>query len=339
MQKKSLSILKFLFFLVIGVLLIWWALRNLTENDKQNIFKAFNEANYYWVIVIVLISMLSHFSRAIRWKIALKPLGYNPKLSNAFYAVMVGYFANLFIPRMGEVSRCGILTKYEGVPFSAGFGTVIAERFIDLICLGLIFLSILYFQFDQIWHLTNDKIITPLNAKVSILLENQIPVIATLVVIAVSIFFIIKYKNSKKEAAETDKPSILKSFTEGFTSIKDIDKPLLFLFHTLFIWTMYTASIYVCFFCFLETSHLKIDAAFAVLVFSTVGVIFVPGGTGVTQMLVTETLTSIFKVSFAYAFAYAWLMWTLQYLMMLLIGLLSLGLLILTNKKVHKSKG
>lgn len=337
MQKQNLRILKLLFFLAIGVLLIWLALRSLTENDKENILKAFDEANYYWVILIVIISMLSHFSRAVRWKIALQPLGYNPKLSNTFYALMVGYFANLFLPRMGEVSRCGLLTKYEGIPFSASFGTVIAERFIDLICLMIIFLSILYFQFDQIWFLTNDKIITPLLSKLEVLLDNSFIIVGALLTI-VALAIVLKKRNKKGDSNE-DKPSMLKSFKEGFTSIKDIEKPFLFLFHTLFIWTMYTASIYVCFFCFFETSHLQIDAAFAILVFSTVGVIFVPGGTGVTQVLVTETLTSIFKITFVYAFAYAWLMWTLQYLMLLTFGLISLGLLILTNKEVSKSDG
>ena len=339
MQKQNLGILKLLFFLSIGALLIWLALRNLTEGDKENILKAFNEANYYWVMLIIILSMLSHISRAVRWKIALKPLGYNPKLSNTIYALMVGYFANLFIPRMGEVSRCGLLAKYENIPFSASFGTVIAERFIDLICLATIFLSILYFQFDQIWMLTSDKIIAPLLSKIEILLDNKFVIIGVILTILVLVIVFKKLKSNKNGEVKEEKSSILKSFADGFTSIKDIEKPFLFLFHTLFIWTMYTASIYVCFFCFLETSHLKIDAAFAVLVFSTVGVIFVPGGTGLTQVLVTETLTSIFKISFVYAFAYAWLMWTIQYLMLLIIGLASLGLIILTNKEVSKSKG
>lgn len=324
--------------MVIGALLIWYALRNLSENDKENILKAFDEANYYWIILIFIFSMLSHISRAVRWKIALQPLGYNPKLSNAVYTLMVGYFANLFIPRMGEVSRCGLLAKYENVPFSASFGTVIAERFVDLICLGIVFMSILYFQYDQIWSLTNENIIMPFNDKLSLLYENKLLAIEALVIIGIIVFFVRKYK-SRKEATIEEKPNVLKSFIAGFTSVKDLEKPFLYIFHTLFIWTMYTVSIYICFFCFEETAHLGVDAAFAVLVFSTIGVIFVPGGTGVTQMLVSETLTSVFKISFAYAFAYAWLMWTFQYLMLLSVGLLSLGLLILTNKEATNTNG
>lgn len=316
--------------------MIWWALRNLSENDKENILKAFDEANYYWLILIVILSILSHISRAVRWKILLEPLGYNPKLSNTLYALMVGYFANLFIPRMGEISRCGLLTKYEDVPFTAGFGTVIAERFIDLICLILIFLSILFFQYDQIWLLTSEKIIDPLNLKLVVLLENKSIVFIVILLFAVGIFVFKKIKGNKTNDPNTKKPKMLEGFADGLTSVKDIKKPFWFFFHTLFIWILYTASIYVCFFCFLETSHLGVDAAFAVLVFSTVGVIFVPGGTGVTQMLVTETLTSIFKISFIYAFSYAWLMWTLQYLLMFTLGLLSLALLILTNKEGNK---
>ena len=150
-------------------------------------------------------------------------------------------------------------------------------------------------KLDQIWMLTSDKIIAPLLSKIEILLDNKFVIIGVILTILVLVIVFKKLKSNKNGEVKEEKSSILKSFADGFTSIKDIEKPFLFLFHTLFIWTMYTASIYVCFFCFLETSHLKIDAAFAVLVFSTVGVIFVPGGTGLTQVLVTETLTSIFK--------------------------------------------
>ena len=120
----------------------------------------------------MVLSILSHVSRAIRWRILLQPLGFNPKLSNTFFAVMVGYLANFALPRLGEVSRCGVLTKYEKIPFTEAFGTVIAERVIDLLCLIIIFFATLFFQFNELWGLTNDYIVQPAKLKFSSIFQD-----------------------------------------------------------------------------------------------------------------------------------------------------------------------
>lgn len=337
MQKQSLSILKFLFFLGIGILLIWLAVRNLSENDKSNIAEAFKQTNYFWIFISLLLSLLSHVSRAVRWRILIQPLGFNPKISNTFFAVMVGYLANFALPRLGEVSRCGVLSKYEKIPFTEAFGTVIAERVIDLICLIIIFFATLIFQFDELWGLTNDKIVQPAANKLSAILHNNsLLLIFALITIGVAIsFFLFRKKNigglSKKVK------TLLHDFVEGLKSVKNIKRPYLFILHTLIIWLLYISSIYFGFLCFKETSQLGIGAAFAVLIFSTLGVIFVPGGTGASQALVTETLTTIFKISFTFSFAFAWLMWTSQFILILLFGVISLILLPLLNKDSSKN--
>ncbi len=131
MKKQALNVLKFLFFLSIGIVLIWLAVRNKTEEELVNIKLALEAADYFWISLSIIISGLSHYFRAIRWKLMLKPMGYNPKTSNTIFALLVGYLANFALPRLGEVSRCGLLTKYEKVPFTEAFGTVIAERALD----------------------------------------------------------------------------------------------------------------------------------------------------------------------------------------------------------------
>lgn len=332
MQKKSLSILKFLFFLGIGILLIWLAVRNLTANDKASIAEAFEQTDYFWVSVTLVLSILSHVSRAIRWRILIQPLGFNPTLSNTFFAVMVGYLANFALPRLGEVSRCGVLTKYEKIPFTEAFGTVIAERVIDLICLILIFFATLFFQFDALWGLTNDKIVQPAKLKLSVLLQDNsfMMVFGILMIGVTASFFVFRKKNNG--VLNKKIKDMLHGFAEGLRSVKDIKRPYLFVFHTILIWLLYISSIFFGFLCFKETSGLGADAAFAVLIFSTIGVIFVPGGTGASQALVTETLSAIFKVSFTFAFAFAWLMWTSQFVLILLVGVISLILLPILNK-------
>ena len=333
MKKKLFSILKFLFFLGIGILLIWLAVRNLAQEDKDSIAEAFTQANYYWISLSMLLSFFSHLIRAMRWRILIQPLGFNPKLSNTFFALMVGYLANFALPRLGEVSRCGVLTKYEKIPFTEGFGTVIAERAIDLLCLVLIFMGALVFQFDELWGLTNDKIVTPLSTKLSSLMDSNIFLtIFALIMIGITISFFVFRKRSKGVLSKKLKDMAL-GFWEGLKSVKNIKRPFLFIFHTILIWFLYTALLYVGFFCFSETSSLTFAAALAIMLFGSLGIAFVPGGTGAYQALVTETLTSAYKTSFTFAFAFSWLIWTSQFALILLLGVISLILLPVMNRE------
>lgn len=336
MKKKLVSIFKFLFFLGIGILLIWLAVRGLTEENKISIGKAFREADYFWIFISVVLSTLSHVSRAIRWKILIQPLGFNPKLSNTFFALMVGYLANMALPRLGEVSRCGVLTKYEKIPFTEGFGTVIAERAIDVLCLIIIFIGALVFQFEELWALTNDKILSPLTLKLSSLVHSNLFIaVFAVVMIAITISFFIFQKKSKGLFSKKIKNMAI-GFWDGLKSVKNIKRPYLFIFHTIVIWFLYTALLYVGFFCFPETSQLSFGAALAIMLFGSLGIAFVPGGTGAYQTLVTETMTAAYKTPFTYAFAFSWLIWTSQFVLILLLGVISLVLLPVVNKEGKK---
>ena len=80
-------------------------------------------------------AVISHIIRAIRWRVMLIPMNYNPKTINLILSVFISYISNLAIPRSGEVLRATIVNKYEKIPFSKGFSTIVIERFIDLIIL------------------------------------------------------------------------------------------------------------------------------------------------------------------------------------------------------------
>ncbi|MGE0569097.1 MAG: lysylphosphatidylglycerol synthase transmembrane domain-containing protein, partial [Bacteroidia bacterium] len=126
MNKSTKSILQFIVLLGIGLLLVWLSFRQVAP-QKDNIIKAFQNADYTWVILSIIVSFFSHFFRAYRWNQLLNPLGYNVTLFNGVSHVFVGYLANYGIPRMGEVTRCTLAAKYDKVPFEIGFGTVITE--------------------------------------------------------------------------------------------------------------------------------------------------------------------------------------------------------------------
>ena len=318
--------------------MIWLALRSLTEEDKATISKAFDETDYFWIIFPTLLSGLSHFLRAMRWRLLIQPLGYTPKLYNTFFALMVGYMANLAIPRLGEVSRCGVLTKYEKIPFTESFGTVIAERAIDLLCLILIFMGTLIFQFEELWGLTNERILNPLSSKLTQLSQNGTFLWVALIVVVlavVGVAFLIK--KSKGVLLKKIKELAL-GFWDGLKSVKNIKRPYLFVLHTLLIWFLYTYVLYISFSCFKELSVLGFGAALAAMLFGSLGIVFVPGGTGAYQALVTETLTSAYKAPFAFAFAFSWLIWSAQFIFLLLAGVISLILLPVLNREAVVEK-
>jgi len=149
-QKIVVDGLKTIFFLGIGLLLIWLVVRNLTEKDKTEIFHSFSQANYGVILLIMLLGIASHVSRAIRWQIMIEPLGQKPGFLNTLMAVLVGYLANLAVPRIGEVTRCGVLKRYENLPLDSVFGTVVVERIMDTILLMIVSVITIVWQFDEI---------------------------------------------------------------------------------------------------------------------------------------------------------------------------------------------
>ncbi|MFN3939569.1 MAG: lysylphosphatidylglycerol synthase transmembrane domain-containing protein, partial [Chitinophagales bacterium] len=162
-----MHILKFGLFLGIGVLLIWLITKDLSEQDKADISNSFRNADYRWVAFSVLIGFISHIIRALRWQMMIRPLGYAPRLRITFSAVMVAYLSNLAVPRLGEVTRCGIMQKYEGVPFDKAIGTIVVERAIDLLSLFIITAVALALQYQVIGGFFDEKVITPLFGKFS----------------------------------------------------------------------------------------------------------------------------------------------------------------------------
>ena len=147
MSKKLFSILQYAFFLGLGIFLLWLTLR---KSDWNSIISDLSGANYIFLIPATLMLVVSHFIRALRWKILMEPLGYKPSTLNTFLAVFVGYWANLAVPRLGEVLKCTILARYEKVPADKLIGTIVAERAIDVCSLIVIMVITVFSQYNLI---------------------------------------------------------------------------------------------------------------------------------------------------------------------------------------------
>jgi len=275
--------------------------------------------------------VLSHLSRAYRWKYLLDPLGLRPKFANSFFAVMIGYLINLLIPRAGELSRCGVLSRYEKMPFTKLFGTVIAERIADIIILGLIIVGVIISQFEIL-----GETISSWMAK----LENQASFLYTTLAIGgiISLSVVILYFSFKKSFHHFihKLKSLLLSFMEGVKTILKMKSAGKFIFHTLFIWLMYFCMFLLCFFSLPETNPFNNEMRFAgilaAFVMGGLSIIFVQGGIGVYPFAIMEVLV-LYGISQAPSLALGWIIWTSQTAMVLILGIISLLVVGRFNKK------
>lgn len=333
MKQKLILTLKVCIFLSLGILLVWLAIKDVSEKDKDNIFNAFENANYKWIIISIVLAVISHLSRAMRWQILLEPLGHKPKLYNTFFAVMVGYLANYApIPRLGEASRCGILTRYEKIPFAESFGTVIAERVLDLISLMIAFIVTFFVQYEQINTLAHKYIIDSASNKINHLIQNPTKLIVFMVV-TIAILFVINKMSKKIQGGFLGKlKGIIAGFLTGLKTVKEIKKPYAFIFHSILIWVLYYVGMHVCFYAFTETSALGVKEGLAIFVLGTLGVVFTPGGLGAYHLIVKEVLL-LFAISETISIAFPWIVWSSGFIMILAVGLISLVLLPLCNKE------
>lgn len=328
MKKQLLSGLKMVFFLGLGVLLVWLVLRKLTDQDKDDIYHAFISADYFWLIVTVIMIFLSNLSRAIRWRMLIRPSGFNPSLVNTFSALMIGYLANYAVPRLGEVTRCGVLNKYENVPVSTSLGTVVVERVVDLISLGIVILATVAWKYALIAEFLQEV----MNKMAGKGAGSNLKII---LLATAAIFAIIVYLYRKRLKAHPVFSKVLgfvRGFWNGLISIRELKNPWLFVLHTIFIWVMYILSLYLGFFGLEKTTGLPLDASLVALVFGTFGMILVQGGIGAYPVMVSQALV-LYSIPPSIGFAFGWLAWGSQTIMYVLIGVLALIFMPLINQK------
>ena len=333
MKKYIFTAIKFLLFLALGAFLTWLAVRGLTEEDKVQIKKSISEANYLWIGLSMDVGILAHVSRAVRWKMLLAPLGFFPKLSNAFYAVMIGYLANLAGLRLGEVLRPGILKRYEKIPLTQSFGTVIVERVIDMFILFILFIVSAWLEYERMHAYFSENILNPLKVKLHTASENKLMllVLIALCLGILAVFFTFRKKIFQNPLIQKIRKLVL-SFWEGIRSVAQVKNPLLFIFHSLFIWAMYLLSVYVCVFAFDETKNMTLADCLVITTVGSLGVIATPGGIGAYQWIVLQIML-LWGYSTAMGVAFGWVVWLAQTVVVLLVGLLSFGLLALNNKE------
>lgn len=330
MNKKIKTLLQYLFFFCLGFLFVWLSVKNINQEEWTQIKYALSHARYYLGIPVFIILAFGHYVRALRWRLLMEPLGYAPKKSNTFFAVMIGYLANQGVPRLGEVLKCTVLAKYEKIPADKLVGTIILERLIDAVTLLIIFgitLAIqpgLYSQIvDQIFNSpgeTEEK-------KISGLLILVIAGAA--VALAIGAWMLIK----KKTFADLQAigKNIAARVWQGLASIRHLKKRGQFIILTIILWGTYFSGGYIGFQALEQTQQYGVKEAFTILSAGSIGMIISPGGIGGYALLIQGTMM-LYGLQPSIAAAFGWLLWIVQTFVILVGGLVSFAALPFFNK-------
>lgn len=316
MTPKTKKVLKITIPLLLAVFFGWYTFSKLPVKEFIPFFK---NANYYWIILGVFCGILSHLSRAYRWKFMLEPLGYKPKLPNSIMAVFIAYLANFGIPRSGEVLRAAVFANYENVPFEKGFGTIVAERIADmLVMLGIIALTLLI-EYDFIINFFQEKF------------NPQTLILMAIGTLALCLLLFVFIRKSKSFIAVKIK-NFINGLIEGILSIFKMKNKWAFIFHTLFIWAMYVMMFYLTSFAIEDLIGIPFAAILIGFIAASFTIAATNGGIFVYPLAIGAAF-SLFAIPETPSIAFGWIVWTSQTLMIIIIGSLSFLFLPIYNRK------
>lgn len=336
MGKKIFSFLQYFIFLVAGLLLVWWQLNSMTDKEYSEFKNSIFNSNFMLVIPVIIMNLASHLVRSMRWKLLMKPLDFNPKLKNVFVVTMIGYLANSFVPRLGEILKCSILARYENLKTDKLIGTILIERMFDLICYFIFIFITVLIQINVIGQYVKEKV-AAFGASSGVPLWTKL-IFVVLIIVSIVILFRKIFSLYPQSKLLLKIKNFFWGIGNGIASVKNLQQRRLFLVYTLFIWAMYLLQIYLGFKAMEHTSELSLKAACAVLSLSTLAMIVTPGGIGSFPIFVMQTLT-IYGIAPAYGEAFGWLIWGVSTGLIIVVGLISLVLLPYINKKKNENTG
>ena len=316
-----LKYIKALIPILIGIACIYYSTTTLSQEDINSIIESFSNAKYSWVIFGVILGALSHISRSYRWKYLLEPLGYKISFINSVLAIFSGYLINYTIPRSGDIARGTIVYKYENIPLDKAIGTIVAERAIDVLCIGVLIIIGLFINYELIANKLYE-------ASSFINLKLLIIILITTILI---FYFLLSLKN-QTHPIFSKVQDFFKGLYQGFIIIFQLENKLLFIFHSIFIWLMYVLMFYVTSLAVSELPDLSFSSMLISFILASLTIVFTPGGIGAYPLAVQISL-SWFGINAVTSLSFGWIMWTSQTLMIIIFGGLSLIILPFINDK------
>lgn len=317
-MKKALKII---IPLLLGIGLIWFNFKDTTQEELDKMVNAMLSANYYWLVLSIFLGILSHVSRAMRWRYTVEAIDANYTLKNATFTVFISYLVNLAIPRAGEISRVALFSKYEDNPFDKTLSTVVAERVVDMILLMSLLGTVLFLQFDNLNKALN--------------LENKMPnfgVLAIIGVVGLAIVFLLwKFMLTSRNAVIIKIRGFVMGLIDGLKSIWLMKNKGYFLMHTFLIWFLYLAMFWVAIFCIPQTANLSLEAVMTAFAAGGIAMVVSNGGLGAFPLAISLVLVN-YGVESEYGDAFGWVMWISQTSMLIVCGILSFVFINVLNK-------
>lgn len=315
-MSNTKPILKILLPLLLGILLVWYSL---SQISISTLVQYFRNANYLWIFLGVFLGIFSHTSRAYRWLFMAEPLGYKPKLANSFMAVYSAYLINFTIPRAGEITRATILTNYENIPFEKGIGTIVAERLADTIMLLIIITVALFLEFEFIFNFFVEKF-------------RPQTLITGLLILLLMIVLILGFIKRSKSSFAIKIKSFINGLIEGALSIFKMKRKWSFIFHTIFIWVMYLLMFYVTTLSLPDLEGISLAPVLIGFILASFSIAATNGGIGsFPEAIVIAFL--IFSLPEDQSRAFGWIMWSSQTIVIIILGGISLLYLPIYNRR------
>ena len=313
-MKTSSIILKVLMPLLLGAAILYWMYRG---EDWQQIWYVMTvEMNWTWMLLSFPFGILAQAFRGWRWRQTLEPVGEHPRMATSLHAIFLSYAASLVIPRVGEFTRCGVLTRYDGVSFPKALGTVVTERAIDsLLIMGItaVVLLLEMSTFGTFFRQTG----TDLHGILTGFSWAGYFVAAVCgVAILILLHFLLRKLSIYNKVRAT-----LKGIWQGVISLKDVKNIPLFVCFTLGIWLSYFLHYYLTFFCFDFTKDLGIDCALVTFIVGSIAVIVpTPNGAGPWHFAV-KTMLILYGVADVHALYFVLIVHTVQTLLVVALGI------------------
>jgi uncharacterized membrane protein YbhN (UPF0104 family) len=331
MNRRLSTVIQYIFFLGLGFLFVWLSLKNLNSEKIDQIKRSLSTARYWLIFPVFLMLILSHYVRAIRWRLLIEPLDYRPSRANVFFAVMIGYLVNQGVPRLGELVKCSMLTRYEKIPLEKLIGTVILERVVDALTFLLLLVITLAIQPGIYAQLMNSFFSHTGDSE-----ARTLPYwLLGLFVLGALILIIIIWMAWKKKSLQDLKIVIINVIQRvwlGISSIRHLKKRGQFILLTVLLWGLYLFAGYIGFYALQETSGYGIPEALTVLSAGSIGMIASPGGIGAYAYLIQKTMP-IYGLDEGIALAFGWILWLVTTAVIVTGGLISFVLLPYYNKR------
>ena len=316
--------------LLLGGLILWWVYKDFEFSKVGDML--FHGMDWKWMILSLFFGVMSHVIRGLRWKLSLAPIGEFPKTSHCIYAVFFSYAANLVIPRIGEVSRCGVLRKYDGTSFSKSLGTVVSERLIDSLCVLLITGFTLVAQRDVLMRFFAQTGTKGTAMKSMLFSVDFYIILICLIAIGVLLFMLLR-----RLSVFTKVKDVLKNIWEGILSLKNVQQLPLYVFYTVLIWLCYFLQFYVAVFCFPFTENIGIMAALLLFVVGSIAVVVpTPNGAGPWHFAII-TMMALLGVGREDAGIFALIVHGIQTFLLILLGIYAMLALSLSSSNLKNN--